>query len=515
MSSAPSESKAFCARWPVVAALVVALALHLWGIKRDLPFAPDSDEPAFVSPAVAMAATGNANPRWFGHPGSTVIYPLAAFYGVWQGSKAQAAFDADPYVFYLLGRLLSIAYAVLSLPLVYAIGRRVFDRRVACVAVWLAALHPVAVMHAQMVRTDSAGTFFTLLGLWLCLRLRERPTLRNHLAAGAAIGLGIATRYFMVLLALVLAVVDAALLKRSRGTPAFARTLREAVAGFAAVPLAFAVSTPFFFLDLASVVNSLGAEAEASHPGADGLSPIGNFLWYATTAIPGAITWPQVLLAILGAALAWRARHVLALSLLVGFPLIFVGAISTSNLHWQRWIIQLLPLFALLAAKGAVALADFIGERLRGPWAAPRAWTIVVTALALALPLAQIVLMDLRGSRPSSRVLAREWILQNIPAGTRIAQEWYAAPLSGTGFAVAERFSLAEKGKLEAYPDEGYRYVVASSYVYDRFFAEPGRYAAQIAFYRDLFARGRLMQRWEPSSTRGGPAIAIYELSTR
>jgi hypothetical protein len=32
---------------------------------------------------VHIAATGDPNPGWFNHPGSTVIYPLAGLFHVW------------------------------------------------------------------------------------------------------------------------------------------------------------------------------------------------------------------------------------------------------------------------------------------------------------------------------------------------------------------------------------------------------------------------------------------------
>ena len=69
--------------WALAAIVAIALGLRLWGIKGDLPFVPHVDEPVFVVPAVEMAAKGNANPGWFGHPGSTVIYPLAAAFRAW------------------------------------------------------------------------------------------------------------------------------------------------------------------------------------------------------------------------------------------------------------------------------------------------------------------------------------------------------------------------------------------------------------------------------------------------
>ena len=67
----------------VVAALLlivgVSLFVHLRGLTHDLP-APGADEPYFVLPAARMAWKGDADPQWFGHPGSTVIYPLALAY---------------------------------------------------------------------------------------------------------------------------------------------------------------------------------------------------------------------------------------------------------------------------------------------------------------------------------------------------------------------------------------------------------------------------------------------------
>jgi 4-amino-4-deoxy-L-arabinose transferase-like glycosyltransferase len=520
MSSNSSKS----IRWILASILVAALALHLWGIQRDLPFTPDNDEELFVTPAVAMVATGDLNPHWFGHPGSTVIYPLTAIYRIWNfvayhGSllrpdpDVRAAFRANFGQFYLLGRLLAIAYAVLSLPLVYAIGRRVFNTRVALIATGLSALTPIAVAHAQMVRTDSAGTFFTMLSLWLYLRIYDQPTLRNQLLAGAAIGLAIATRYFMVTLVFVLLLVDAIVLWQQEHQANTRKKLWPKIgAGLLVIVVAFALSTPFFFLDFAAAWQDLRAQDQAAHLGADGLSPAGNFFWYLTTAIPSGMTGPQAAFAVIGIILSVRARQT-AQRVLLAFLVVYVSAISLSNLHWERWIIQILPLCSLFAAKGLDELAAGLSMRLGSDTIRQSGLVFILTVLLSAWPLYDVILMDIRASHSSSRVLAREWMVQNLPAGSRIAQEWYTAPLAGTGFVVLEHFSLSEESKVESYLRAGYRYAVASSDIYDRFFAEPKRYSEQIAFYQDLFTRGRLLQQWEPSLTRGGPVIRIYELA--
>jgi hypothetical protein len=510
--------------WALAAIVLIALALRLWGIKADLPYVPHVDEPVFVVPAVEMATNASANPGWFGHPGSTVIYPLALAFragsflangGPLLGPNpgVLAAFKEQPGAFYLSGRLLSVLYAVLSLPLVFLIGRRVFNVRVALIGTAFAALSPVTVAYAQIVRTDSAGTFFAMLALYLCLRVLDAPSLRNQVLAGAVIGIGVATRYFLALIAVVLVAVDAILLwQQWRQRAVLRRHLGAAVAGLAAIGLAFAVATPYFFLDHETAMRNLAFEARSTHPGADGLSPVGNFAWYLSEALPSVLGMPIAACAAFGAALALCRRHIPEL-IVVGFVLIYLVAISLPALHWARWLIQIVPLCSLLAASVVDAVAMRLSAWLgAGPL---QRWVPigVLTAALCAAPAHDVAIMSMSAIQPSTRIQAREWIIQNLPQGTRIAQEWYAAPLVGTGFVVEERFSLAERSSVEAYIGEGYRYVVASSAIYNRYYSEPGRYPDRIAFYDDLFKRGRLLRRWEPSRTRGGPEISIYELA--
>ncbi len=48
-----------------------------------------------------------------------------------------------------------------------------------------------------MVRTYSTATFFSIFCLWRCMLLYKKLSLRNSFIAGLALGLAVATRYFM------------------------------------------------------------------------------------------------------------------------------------------------------------------------------------------------------------------------------------------------------------------------------------------------------------------------------
>jgi hypothetical protein len=514
--------------WVLLGIVALSLLLHLWGIRKDLPYIPGVDEPTRVVAALRIVTSGDLNPRTFGHPGSTVIYPLAALYHIryrlstldffsWPDPELQNLYDTDFSSFYLLGRLLTILYGVLTLPLIYLVGRKVFSEPVGLVGAWLFACYPLAVTHAQMVRTDSAATFFGSLALWLCLRVYCKPSIVNQTLAGSAIGLAISSRYFMVTLVPVLLAVDVLVLARGgrcyNWTP---RTLLTAMLlGLVASVVVFLLSTPFFLLDLPTVLQSLRHEARDFQPGADGLSRPGNFLYYLGTAIPGALTWPQTLLALFGVIAATKKRNLPQL-LLLGFVLVFLAAISASALHWQRWIIPILPMLALFVAGSLDLLATGLSHRF-GPQRAAEAYGIILISGALAvsaLPLYELCRSNIRQSNYSTRVWAHEWILSNLPSESRIAKEAFSAPLTAANFLlVTERFYLSKGYRLEDYFIDGYQYLVVSSSIYEHILSAPDRYSAEASFYRDLFARGHLIRKFEPSGDqRPGPTILIYDI---
>ncbi|MDX6696749.1 MAG: hypothetical protein QOE65_146 [Solirubrobacteraceae bacterium] len=532
---------------PLAAIVVLALGAYLYGIQRDMPHAVEADEPFFVAPAVRATVTGDLNPKWFGHPGSTIIYPLAVIYHgaeivanhgpvVGPDRAVEADFIAHRRRFYVLARLLSVAWALLTLPLVYLVGLRAFGRRAGILGALLFALLPIVVDHAQIVRTDTAGVFFAMLAMWCLLRLHEKPTVRRQLAAGAAIGLGISTRYFLVLAVPLLLTLGVAQMIRNRSE---GRALLAAAApvacGLGAVVVAFAASTPYFFLDFHYAWSSLISENESHHLGADGLSPPGNLWWYLTSAIPRSMYALPALAALAGAVLIAVGRRAEQL-ILLGFTVVFVLGVSLSHLHWQRWIIPVLPLLALFAAHALYAGADRVGRRL----AFDRARVASLAgAVALAALPAYGFAAAVRQAGSTTRLEARRWVIAHVPKGTMIAVEEYSAPLDGAGFtvtrpcstspngrwgttyapldgssfSVAQPCSLLVDGGVADYYRRGYRYLITSSRIDNRYRAEPRRYPHEVAFYRALSRQALLVARFTSSATLAGPEIRIYRLN--
>jgi hypothetical protein len=91
-----------------------------------------------------------------------------------------------------------VASVLLVLP-VYALARRIFDRRIACMAAALAVLLPRAGELGHDTLSDSLALFFTFLALWLGGCALRRGDWRIAIGSGLAAGLGYLARPEVIL----------------------------------------------------------------------------------------------------------------------------------------------------------------------------------------------------------------------------------------------------------------------------------------------------------------------------
>ncbi|MBX3010562.1 MAG: glycosyltransferase family 39 protein [Caldilineaceae bacterium] len=502
----------------LITLLLVATWLYTWGLQRNLPYTSEADENIFVERAVAMASSGDLNPGWFGNPGSTLFYPLMLIYRLWywgQGAPSPdlaSWFFQESWPFYFLARLLTVAYALLALPLTYLIGRRVFTPTISMIGVALLLSYPTLLAHVKTVRTDSAGLLFTGLIIWCCLQVYAKPTVQRQLLAGATIGLGIASRYFLVLFTPLLLWLTWQAGRKAGPVVQDNKTVYSTlICGLLMIGVSFALSTPYFFLDYQTAWHNLVTEGRSTHPGADGLSYWQNFIWYFRQMAQQETQWLQSGLAMVGLAVILRQRQLLPLTLL-GSILLFLAGISLASLHWLRWVLPLFPLAALICAQGIVASVTWLtrgqSHRLQV------ALLIMVTLAALTLPGLRAVRLSIRDANPSTRLLARQWLQAQLAGDDRVIQEPYTALLAEDPRVVTTGYSLGTDQTLADYQQAGYTYLVISSYMYDRFLAEPTRYPREVAFYESLFQANEPLVTFRPSWARGGPTLQVYAMPT-
>ena len=411
-------------------ALILAVLLRNWGINPDLPYLYDIDEPVFVDPALRMVWSGDLNPHWFGHPGSTVIYINALIYLIirfvgqvlgWFSdlSGFKSFYLADPTLFYLLPRSFFALFGTFSAFLVYLIARALYGAAPALVASFALAVSPLHIEFSEKIRSDVLASGLILLVAYFALRIFRTRSLHAYVWAGALTGVAVATKYPSVM------ALGMILFAHLFGDTNRLKNLwKLLVAGICAVVTLF-LSSPYLFVDYVTALDDIRA-ATYTHLGANGGGVIDNMWWYVNTALVGSVGWPALCLCILAAFVAVRNRQSEVI-MLVAFIFMYLLLIASVHIRWERWAVPLLPFFAILTAGGLNAVWVF--SRARWPILSGKALVYVAGVLTL-LPIAFRSVQDAAyRTLPDSRTAARNWIVANIPKDSRILVESHGPQL--------------------------------------------------------------------------------------
>lgn len=448
----------------VLAVLLLAAAVRVWGLLHDLPFSYFGDELHFMRRSMAMG-TGDLNPHWF-HKPAFLMYVLAFFYGLYYGigtllgkfdSTAEfgAHFLFEPAPFLLIGRLVVAAFGVATVYLVYRIGRKVYGTPWAGIAGALAtAVLAPMVYSAQTIKSDVPCGFLMTLSVLVYLRTRETSSTRPLVAAALLAGAAMGTHYYAVVLVPAYLVLEAL-----RGfSPEV--SWKTALGRCALVGLLFLggffITSPYNLLDpawvrdnMASIKNKLGlAEQPVVHfePDSQVEYKPGPKAWggaaghfFEVLASRRSLGIALTVLAVLGLAVTLIRRETRWYGLLVLIPCLFffLAAITIAAYHTQpRHLNALYPLLATLVWPGALLL-------FRARWAA-----LLVAVLACGPTLAETVRYNRLITRLDSRLVAYRWIHASLPKDARILVDDYG-PFLNPSPQSAERMAavLASLGK--------------------------------------------------------------------
>jgi len=377
------------ARVLLVSILVLAAALRFTGLGWGLRHRPDLDERWFVENVGRMLAARDLDHRFYEYPGLFfyLLAPVLAFLH---------PPDFGPSA-YLAARAVVAFFGVASVGLTYLLGAHLAGRGAGLAAALLVAVSPVEVFTAHMVRPDVALEAFVLLAFLVFVRLG--PDSRGDALAGLALGAATAVKYTGILL------VPSYLAHRLTA-PGF-RLSRLALAAGAALA-AFAVCSPYTFLHLGQAAR--GAQTQISHHyfiREQGPESYLDMAWTYGLGLLKSFGPIGLLLIAAGAALAareWRRW----LGLLV-YPVVVIGVLSTAEIHFDRHLVPMLGVLAVLAGRAVASIAK------RSSLAA-----VTASIAAAALPLAATVDYVRGISVPGTRDAVVDWIDRNVPAGARV-----------------------------------------------------------------------------------------------
>lgn len=293
-------------------------------------------------------------------------------------------------------RIVSLVFAVASVPLIALLGARLADRTVGVVAAALASGTWVMLFHGVYGRMYSLFLFTSLLSFLALLSALDRGGRRRFLIWGLALLATLASHPYAVLVvgAQVLFVV----LRRVR--------LREAFVTLAGV---FVLGAPFWWADVVLRDRfDVGVGGGGERLGSPG-SVVRYFWWVAGDFSAGRHAWsaPVLLLALVGSVLLWRRRResltLIACVIVVPALAFTLATLNSSTSPEARHLIFVLPFFSVLLAVPLVALA-----RARPPATSALALAAVVVLLVGEVRWAHERTPPLFDGLPAAEVHARD-----------------------------------------------------------------------------------------------------------
>jgi hypothetical protein len=577
MSPGCSRSTTFHRDWLLLAALtLLAFGLRIWGGWANLPDVPNPDEYLMIWPSLRIGYGNLAATR--GYPplvNFVLFFEYAAYFLLgyalrWFSSPMDFAFQmiANPTPLYLIARTTMALIGAATVPLLYQVGKTLYDRRVGLIAALFLTFDFVHAMVSKVAKVDAPMVFLLCLSFLFSARVLKDGKTRDYLLAGLFAGLAAAAKYNALLVALPLALAH--LLRNWREGGSWLKVLNSKPLwlGGLCVILGFWLGYPHLVLDpgmfwLGLTGNSL--DFFWSWLGFEGLPP--GWIYYPWIVLRAAYGLPLQFL-IWAGFLAALYRHKERDILCLAMPLLTYLMMSRFTVNQPRYFLPATPFLLLLAAK---LLTDMTGKLYPEPAEGlpARKFRYLSAALAILLvilPAYQIVFQDYVYTLPDPRVTSRQWIESHIPSGSRVvldmegprlmesSESWRAnhpnpppsrfldveqkvramAPVSYwilriVHFVNREPYRQgweASVQSLDLYRENDYRYIVTSSSIYEDYTRWPGvaeRYPKTMTFYRSLEERATLLAEFRPPLEDNGrdfgttdlsqiPTIRVYQL---
>ena len=347
------------ARWELAAVLVGGLALRLVLLSRP---GLHPDEALYASWALRIAE--GRDPALLGvlvDKPPLFLYQLA---GLFRLAGHAGANTADLAGLVVAARLAAVGASLVSLVLLWAVARQIYGQRAALLAVTLFAVSPLAVRLSSTLLTDPWLVLWMLLGLWAGLNDRSWLT-------GLACGLAYATKQQAVLL---IPLIVAVYFFSPRLKPfqfvnlpapsGHRRSIWPLASGFL---LVFAIVLwwdslrwqwmPSFWQSSATAYGGLAWAQWSDLP--QRVGQWGELVGYT-------FGWPLLVLLVVCSGIGLRlSRRGLAAfdRLLVVFVVMYlVVHLVTTMPAWDRYVLPLVPLVALLLGYGVASLWDALAE---------------------------------------------------------------------------------------------------------------------------------------------------------
>lgn len=413
------------ARYRILWLALIALAalLRLGPVTSGLPYIDYVDEGYALHQAIDLLNRRTLDPGWYGYP-SLPAY-LTAGVMLTQGGIYRHFHDhsfrddlpreesrptnrrdnydiISPPELIVVGRIVAACLSIGGVILSGVIATRLGGSVAGLLAMLIMAVCPALVSRASNVIVDTFATFFALLAIYFCDRLRSTPqTSWPAFAAGLAAGLAFASKYnagavFVVIIVLIVT-LPVAMAGRARLSLLASLGLLTGIGLGAPATL---LKWPAVWRDVAQTVANY--QIMASSPG-----------YFGQAVSTFELGWPLVLAGCAGVGLMLRRTPTRSTALGWGiFALLLLAVFGGRPFQPFRNLLPLVPPFCIAAAIAFSDLIAWMRGRTRS-WGQVGFSVVFVGVCVGPLALSSFRQIQRRSAQRDTRIQAIDWLQQN------------------------------------------------------------------------------------------------------
>ncbi len=466
--------------------LLIALGLRLFGIGFDLPNLSHPDEDAVIMPAINILKTGNWEPTRMEY-GSFHIYLLTGVFAtvyaletrdgrinsvdelpLYERGSLPASYPYPEY--FLAARIVSALLGTLFVLIIYMFGKRLGNKQQGLIAALIAAILPALVVNDHFATTDTALMFWVAVSLYLLIRVYdnwETDSLWAYAGAGFVCGLAVSTKYNGIVLAIPLFLVPILRVKTLDELLSF-----RVISGPLAMAAGFLIGTPFALLNLPKFLHWFGYSLRLYNaPGQEINSPV--WLWHLKYHLSSPHT-PIILLSIFGFFISFRYWGVKRAIIVNSFVIaLWLAILGQTNAQTRMWLpsAPLVILWSTLTVDITISKTkQFLTSRHKNS-----NWAYGIMLLLIIPFLYYSIRYDLNFRAGDVRNLARQWIVENIPPGSKIAIDYFHPNLNPETWNLTRTFFVYDHD-YQWYVENGVEYLIVNDVLNDFSQRPPGTY---------------------------------------
>lgn len=316
----------------------------------------------------------------------------------------------------IVGRFCSALFATLTIPLVFALAEKVFNKKIAYLSAILATFTVSLIQAAHFSTTESLLVLSAVLFCLLSLKTFNKPSLKNYIFAGVILGIAVATKTTALSLVLFMITAQILILFKEKGK-FFQKNLFFTIFSFTSF-IIFTIFSPYTLLSWNKFMESMRYEsgvATGSLPVIYTLQfdktipyffQIKNFFWQmGPAALLGLIGFIFLLFQLIKT----REKKLLYL---ISFPLLYFLYVGSWYTKFLRYQTPLLPFLAIFASYFLLA----IQKRFQ------KTGNLLIIFFLLTSFLWSLAFFSIY-TREQTRITASKWIYQNIPMASKILGE--------------------------------------------------------------------------------------------